>query len=198
MAVTAPNAPTVPTVPAVPKVELKDGGTVHIKNGKPPTLSDEQRARESVATGNGALSKTTVNGDKKTTADEPKTKVIRQDNDTATTQKPAEPKKKSTDEKPQEDADERTAFLSGGDDSDRQTVTTQPQTTTEVPRSYTPPGDGHGALYWGFSILSLTVAAFVVMRAVMKKKKAPMAAPPLFPRVPDKPREEKPRFEARV
>ena len=64
MAVKAPTAPVPPTPPSVPGVTLKDGGTAqetNIPHDKQQT-GDEQaeaQARQAVARGDGALSKTT-------------------------------------------------------------------------------------------------------------------------------------------
>ena len=65
MAVQAPVAPTPPTPPSVPGVTLQDGGTVrdsnvpqNIKQSNDERL--ESQARQSVAQGDGGLSKTTT------------------------------------------------------------------------------------------------------------------------------------------
>ncbi len=64
MAVKAPTAPTPPTPPSVPGVSLKEGGSVQestVPHDKQQTHDErtEEQARQSVAEGNGALSKTT-------------------------------------------------------------------------------------------------------------------------------------------
>ncbi|SFW30539.1 hypothetical protein [Selenomonas ruminantium] len=64
MAVKAPMAPVPPTPPSVPGVTLKDGGTAqetNVPRDKHQTGEEqlEDQARQSVAQGNGALSKTT-------------------------------------------------------------------------------------------------------------------------------------------
>lgn len=64
MAVKAPAAPTPPTPPSVPGVTLKEGGSVQestVPHDKQQTHDErtEDQARQSVAQGSGALSKTT-------------------------------------------------------------------------------------------------------------------------------------------
>ena len=192
MTINVPKAPPAPTPPVMPHVELTEGGSVHIVKGKPPSMSDEQKARDYVATGNGALSKTTVNGDKKTqaatsdgnaaTADRaavrPAQKTIPTGRREQKTQTPSRSTassdaKTARAEEPTAGTDNRAAFLTGT--ADNETVTTPktaPKTTTGTKAQladYTPPNAGHGALYWGFSIAVAIVLAVVAFKTFGKK-----------------------------
>ncbi len=198
MAVHIPAPPAAPTPPVMPRVELTEGGTVHIVKGKPPSMSDEQRARDYVATGNGALSKTTVSGDKDAKTADNGDAVTQSDGNAAATTGTTEhlPAKKTiptgrreqktspTKETGGRDAQQTdgTAKINDGflaDTADNETASapiasnkTSPQTSTKAAsplKDYTPPNGGHGALYWGFSLAVAVILAVVVFKTFGQK-----------------------------
>ena len=202
MAVQTPTAPSLPKPPAVPKVELRDGGTVHQVTGRPSSLSDEQRARDSVAEGGGALSKTTVSNDKKNVGDEVHAiiennknelqKEVKKDAISATGATEKRTDKKNTETDTDEDSVENAFFTKAEDEK-----STQQSRQEVVAKDFTPKTDNHGSAYWLFSLLSFAVLAVVIVMTVFRRKER-ATNPPKSKKVSPPPETVKPRFETRV
>lgn len=166
MAVTAPTPPAPPTPPQVPKVVLQEGGTV--KETSTPQShgpqSDEERneakARESVADGNGALSKTTVGGTqaKKHGQEEQKQE-----------EKPAKSQSVGSATSVREiDTEERDAQIEALLKDSQKEQGQEKQTEVKQPAS-----DAHGAhgpVYWGFSLVSAVAMVVMLYKHFLVKK----------------------------
>ena len=189
MALYAPTPPTPPTKPTAPQSLLKEGGTAHEITGKQPK-SDEQKARDAVARGDGPLSKTTVTGGKEKTP-APKT------NEGAN--KAAQNAKKREDiQTNNQPPAENDGLLTGDENQNRVTKAKKnfsaetgdkTNTSTLAPPADTAPQ--HGKAYWFFSILTMVVLAVAVImtinkRARQKRAKPQTAAPPAGLLTPEK------------
>ena len=150
MAVTVPTPPVPPTPPAVPTVTLGGGGSV-TESTAPQSghQSDadrqEAQARQAVARGDGALSKTTK--------EQP--------------QQPAQQKQPAngTDESKttvQTDPQAAAAMQADGDQKQQQQSSGAP-----APQ----PVSAHGAVYWGTTLIAIFILAYVLFRTMMKRKK---------------------------
>lgn len=163
MAVTAPTPPTPPTAPVVPQVTLQDGGSVTTStapaNGQTET-TPESMARQAVAQGDGALSKTeqeapqdAANGSQNGQNPQGATMQAAQSNGQTQVQ-----------------IDPQTAAALGLN-ADGQNAQVQQGQQTQAQSSAIPDGSGgHGALFWGVTILLLFVFGFLLLRAVLRRK----------------------------
>lgn len=148
MAVTVPTPPVPPTPPAVPTVTLGGGGsvtesTVPQSGHQSDADRQEAQARQAVARGDGALSKTTK--------EQP--------------QQPAQQKQPAngTDESKttvQTDPQAAAAMQADGDQKQQSSGAPAPQ-----------PVSAHGAVYWGTTLIAIFILAYVFFRTMMKRKK---------------------------
>ena len=180
MALTFPTPPTPPTPPQAPKVVLEGGGSV-TEMPRPksygPTSGDainEQKARDAVAKGGGALSKTTttkddsrntnVEGSVPGATDNAKTNANTREN----TDKPLKPKTKV-------EQDDRTGDkyidlkeFQADDRQNQQQQQTQAMTQTQ-PFRVKNADSSHGVLYWGFTIISvLALLVYLAKKFLIK------------------------------
>ena len=161
MAVQAPVAPTPPTPPSVPGVTLQDGGTVrdsnvpqNIKQSNDERL--ESQARQSVAQGDGGLSKTT----------------------TARPEKPAKPAKNQTVDASGGASQEGQTVIApqqGAQALNQEAANKDLQTQT---KAEAPPQDrgldnglaGHGAAFWGAALLLMAVVSWFGIKKIMSRR----------------------------
>ena len=150
MAVTVPTPPVPPTPPAVPTVTLGGGGsvtesTVPQSGHQSDADRQEAQARQVVARGDGALSKTTKEQPQQpaqqkqlpNSADEAKTTV-------------------------QTDPQAAAAMQADGDQKQQQSSGAPAPQSASV---------AHGAVYWGTSLVVIFVLAYVIFRTMMKRNK---------------------------
>lgn len=169
MAVKAPAAPTPPTPPSVPGVKLENGGTAqetNVPHDKQQTHDErlEDQARQSVARGDGALSKTTQ-------------------------ARPEKEAKTDREEKPQKAVD-----ASGGASQSGQTMivpaqnglgaenpqqqaladakaqTVQKEASDQAARDSWGQFVSHGALFWGAVLLFMAVVVWFGIRKLLARK----------------------------
>lgn len=187
MALKAPTPPTPPTHPAPPQVDLMEGGSVK-ETTRPqshgPQTEDEiheKQAREAVANGDGALSKTTVTDGKKDAKGE-----------NAKDAQGASPMA--------EQGKTGTQIPAGGSRTERSTIRQDSQAQALMgeeheaeksqaqqlapPRMPEAPGD-HGMLYWGAVLLAITLLVAVLLRKILfrEKGKEPLVITPYEPEV---------------
>lgn len=160
MAVTIPNAPTPPSPPSVPQVTLEGGGSVRestVPQSGQQTDAERQetQARQAVARGDGALSKTTQ--------EQPQTKT----QNTQGAQNGQQNPNASANTVVKTDPQAIAAMQDSGQQSEQgQEQTTQTSTVAQIPSSL---GE-HGIGYWAFTFFAVFVLAFVVFRVVLKKR----------------------------
>lgn len=163
MAVTAPTPPTPPTAPVVPQVTLQDGGSVTTStapaNGQTET-TPESMARQSVAQGNGALSKTEQEAPQNASDGQ----------NAANTQNGQAQQNASGNGQTQVQIDPQTAAALGLN-ADGQNAQNQQGQQTQAQAPAIPDGSGgHGALFWGVTILLLFAFGFLLLRVVLRRK----------------------------
>ncbi len=164
MAVTAPTPPIPPTPPQVSKVILQEGGTVKetsIPQSHGPQ-SDEERneakARESVADGNGALSKTTVGGTQ-----------AKKNGQEKQEEKPASsPSVGSVSSVKEIDTEERDAQIEALLKESKKEQGQEKQ--TEVKQPVSDAHGEHGPVYWGFSLVSAVAMVVMLYKHFLVKK----------------------------
>lgn len=163
MAIKAPTAPTPPTPPSVPGVTLKDGGTAqetNVPRDKQQTSDQqhEEQARQAVARGDGALSKTTQSKpEKPAKANKPvdASGGASQENQAGSVQViPAQ--NGLNEENPRQQAME---------DAKAQT-----QAQTESPHNDWEQFASHGALFWGVVLVLMSVVVWFGIRKIMARK----------------------------
>ena len=159
---TAPAPAVRPTPPTPPKIDMspfaKDKGEV--AKDKTTDATPEAQARDAVAHGSGPLTKRTVDrGDKTRDADDKPAPP----NQTVTVIPPDAPLVPND----QSDYDRGKDVLRQFRDMDAR-ATDNPQTATEQPPTVTPRlnhyQEGHGVVYWLFTIIFVAVAAFFVVK----------------------------------
>lgn len=164
MAVTAPTPPTPPTAPTVPQVTLQDGGSVTTStspaNGQ---TTPESLARQAVAQGSGALSKTEQEAPQGAANGQGGTNV-----QSGQANPDAAPGAKQT----QISIDPQTAAALGlnadgqNGQSGQNAQTQQGQAVQAIPDG----SGGHGALFWGVTIALLFLFGFLLLRTVLRRK----------------------------
>ena len=165
MAVKAPTAPTPPTPPSVPGVTLQDGGTAqetNIPKDRQQT-GDEQaeaQARQAVARGDGALSKTTQSQPEKPAKSNKPVDAsggASQENQASSVQViPAQ--NGLNEENPRQQAME---------DAKAQVQT---QAQTENPHNSWEQFASHGAFFWGAVLVLMSVVVWFGIRKIMARK----------------------------
>ena len=165
MAVKAPTAPTPPTPPSVPGVTLQDGGTAqetNIPKDRQQT-GDEQaeaQARQAVARGDGALSKTTQSQPEKPAKSNKPVDAsggASQENQASSVQViPAQ--NGLSEENPRQQAME---------DAKAQVQT---QAQTENPHNSWEQFASHGAFFWGAVLVLMSVVVWFGIRKIMARK----------------------------
>ena len=161
MAVTPPVAPTPPTPPSVPKVTIGGGGsvtesTVPQSGQQTDAQRQEAQARQAVARGDGALSKTTQ------ARPEDKNEAPAGQSSNGSQQNGATPVVQTD---PQ-----AAAALQAGSSQEQgdQAAQAADQTATGQP----PPSPlTQGAGYWAFTFVMVVALAFVFYRVAMKKRR---------------------------
>lgn len=158
MAVTIPAAPTPPSPPSVPQVTLEGGGSVRestVPQSGHQTGEERQeaQARQAVARGDGALSKTTQ--------EQPQAKQEAQNGQQSPGTQAANTTVKT-------DPQAIAAMQDDKPQAEQEQTQTQQQASTSVPRPLSP--DGHGAGYWAFTFAAVFVLAFVLFRLMIKKR----------------------------
>lgn len=178
MALTAPTPPTPPapfsrpTPPIPPKVTLDGGGSVtettEPQSHGPQTDEElhEQQAREAVVHGSGALSKTTVKegekGEKGTQPVQERQELpAKQNREKAAVQLPP-----SGSVRQSGISQDNTSQLFP-EDSVGQRTQTQQKAPPEIPDS----PNYHGMLYWGITLLVISVLVVIILRTVMFRKR---------------------------
>ena len=162
---TAPAPATRPTPPTPPKIDM----TPFKKDKAQPTDSTpEAQARDAVAHGSGALTKRTVDREDDKPPPNQKVTVIPPD-------APLIPSDQS-------DYDRGKDVLRQFRDLDAQ-PTDKPQTLTEKP-TVTPRlndySEGHGVVYWLFTIIFVVVATFIIVKKFLLTDKPALTKSELF------------------
>lgn len=175
MALTAPTPPTPPAPftrpvpPTPPKVTLDEGGSVkettEPQSHGPQTEEElhEQQARDAVAHGSGALSKTTTGDGKEQQAKQPvqgKQEQPQQRQEKLPVQVPASGRTGQSDLR-QDSPTQVYAGETGG-----QKAQSQQNVSMDIPKSS---GD-HGMLYWSAMLVVIAVLVAVILRMVMFRK----------------------------
>ena len=165
MAIKAPTAPTPPTPPSVPGVTLKDGGTTqetNIPKDKQQT-GDEQaeaQARQAVARGDGALSKTTQAKPEKP----------------AKTNKPVDASGGASQENQASSVQVIPAQNGLNEENPRQQAMAdakaqaQTQAQTESQQNGWEQFASHGAAFWGAVLVFMSVVVWFGIRKIMARK----------------------------
>lgn len=158
MAVTVPAAPTPPSPPSVPQVTLGGGGSVQestVPQSGHQTGDERQeaQARQAVARGDGALSKTTQ--------EKPQAKQGAQNGQQNQNAQAANTTVKT-------DPQVTAAMQDSGQQEGQAQTPAQQQTGVPAPLPSSP--DGHGAGYWAFTFAAVFVLAFVLFRLMIKKR----------------------------
>ena len=177
MAVKAPTAPTPPAAPAVPQVTLGGGGSVTESNAPPAngtrsTTGEaelENQARQSVAAGNGALSKTV-----QTDPRAEKQQAAQAAQDTRQMGQDGARNAQQAGAQQAAQAARTTAPVvegpSGVQMMGEEQPQAQPQAGTQaqpdIPESFS----AHGPLYWGVTLAAIFVVAFVILKTVMSRR----------------------------
>ena len=198
MAVHIPVPPTPPTPPEPPRIVLGEGGSVRDSTapqsftGKSDAEINEDAARSAVAHGAGKLTKTTVERPEKNTKD--KTSTEDSTEKTSTNQKSV-----STPQSQSANATEsaapvssRTAVIAPARTQQGQMVAdpevreTQRQMAKEAREAFNkemtstagaiPAQEGHGPVYWTFSIVSLLVLVVVALYVLLNRHAPPHSA----------------------
>ena len=165
MAVKAPTAPTPPTPPSVPGVTLKDGGTAqetNVPQDKQQTGDEQQesQARQAVARGDGALSKTTRSKPEKPAQSAKPVDAsggASQENQASSVQViPAQNGLNQENPEKQALADAKAA----------QTA----QTQADAPGSGWSQFASHGAVFWGAVLLFMAVVVWFGIRKLLARK----------------------------
>lgn len=165
MAVKAPTAPTPPTPPSVPGVTLKEGGTAretNVPQDRQQTGDEQQenQARQAVARGDGALSKTTQSQPEKPAKSAKAVDAsggASQENQTSSVQViPAQNGLNQENPEKQALADAKAA----------QTA----QTQADAPDSGWSQFAAHGAVFWGAVLLLMAVVVWFGIRKLMARK----------------------------
>ncbi|MBQ1614043.1 MAG: hypothetical protein II089_05280, partial [Selenomonas sp.] len=160
MAVTPPVAPTPPTPPSVPKVTIGGGGsvtesTVPQSGHQTDAERQETEARQAVARGDGALSKTTQ--------ERPEAKNAAQGQKENGNQQGGGNTVVQTD--PQ-------AAAAMQDATQQDQAAAQKSQTAQTAAAQQPsPLTTQGVGYWAFTFVSVAILAFVFFRVVMKKRR---------------------------
>lgn len=176
MALTFPTPPTPPTPPSAPKVVLEGGGSVtempRPKSFGPKSADEinEQKAKDAVAKGSGALSKTTTTKDdsRNTQVEGNINKAEKGENQAAKTANTAAvaPKAKDAQEKTQDKYIDLKEFQ-----NDANATQTAAQTAQSPPFRVKDADTGHGALYWGFTIISvLALLVYAAKKFLIRDK----------------------------
>lgn len=180
MALYAPTPPTPPSPPSPPRIVLGQGGSVHestVPQSHGPKTGDEineEAARSAVAHGAGTLSKTTVGEPETNTKAEKSKPVQKQTADTSTTghagatsrtAAPATEARTLTDNTAVET--QRQMALAGKQAFVQQDVATAP---------FADENDGHGVVYWIFSLVAIVVLVVVAFRTFVYRKPEPTVA----------------------
>lgn len=182
MALTFPTPPTPPTPPSAPRVVLEGGGSVtempRPKSFGPKSADEinEQKAKDAVAKGSGALSKTTTTKDdsRNTEVEGNIPKTSNRENQAANTTNTtdatnasnAAPKAKNAEEKKDKYIDLKEF------QNDANATQNTAQSTVGAPPFRVKDGDsGHGALYWGFTIISvLALLVYAAKKFLIRDK----------------------------
>ena len=179
MAVKAPTAPTPPAAPTVPQVTLGGGGSVTETNAPPAngtrsTTGEaelENQARQSVADGNGALSKTVQTdprAEKQQAAQAAQdTRQMGQDGARNAQQAGAQQAAQAARTTAPVVAAEPSNAQMMADEQPRQAQTqVSTQAQPDIPESFS----AHGPLYWGVTLAAVFVVAFVILKTVMSRR----------------------------
>lgn len=166
MAVTAPTPPTPPTAPVVPQVTLQDGGSVTTStapaNGQTET-TPESMARQAVAQGDGALSKTEQEAPQDAANGSPSSQTGQ--NEQGATMQAAQSNGQT-----QVQIDPQTAAALGLNADGKNAQDQQGQQTQAQAPAIPDGSGGHGALFWGVTILLLFAFGFLLLRVVLRRK----------------------------
>ncbi len=165
MAVKAPTAPTPPTPPSVPGVTLKDGGTAqetNIPHDKQQTGDEqaEEQARQAVARGDGALSKTTQSKPEKP----------------AKTNKPVDASGGASQENQASSVQVIPAQNGLNEENPRQQAMEDAKAQTKTQAQAESPHNGweqfasHGAVFWGAVLVLMSVVVWFGIRKIMARK----------------------------
>ncbi|MBO6305081.1 MAG: hypothetical protein J6M62_08410 [Selenomonadaceae bacterium] len=176
MALTFPTPPTPPTPPSAPKVVLEGGGSVtempRPKSFGPKSADEinEQKAKDAVAKGSGALSKTTTTKDdsRNTQVEGNINKAQKGENQAARTADAATsaPKAKDAQEKTQDKYIDLKEFQ-----NDANTSQNAAQTAQSPPFRVKDADTSHGALYWGFTVVSvLALLVYAAQKFLIRDK----------------------------
>lgn len=157
MAVAVPAAPTPPSPPSVPQVTLEGGGsvresTVPQSGHQMGEERQEAQARQAVARGDGALSKTTQ--------EQPQARQGAQSGQQTQNAQAANTTVKT-------DPQVTAAMQDNRPQAEQEQMQGQ-QASTSVPPPSSP--DGHGAGYWAFTFAAVFVLAFVLFRLMLRKR----------------------------
>lgn len=165
MAVKAPTAPTPPTPPSVPGVSLKEGGSVQestVPHDKQQTHDErtEEQARQSVAEGNGALSKTTQSRPEKAKKVDASGGASQADQQGSVKVIPAQ--NGLGQENPQQQA---------MTDAKQAQQTQQTQSEAALPKG--PDWNSfasHGAVFWGAVLIAMAVVSWLGLKKLLARK----------------------------
>ena len=163
MAVKAPTAPTPPTPPSVPGVTLKDGGTAqetNVPRDKHQTGDErlEDQARQSVAQGNGALSKTTQSKPEKQT------------------QKPVDASGGASQDNQRTNTVVIPAQNGLGQENPQQQALQDAKAANSQAQTAAPQDNGwsqfasHGAVFWGAVLVFMAIVVWFGIRKLMARK----------------------------
>lgn len=163
MAVKAPTAPVPPTPPTVPGVTLKEGGTAqetNVPRDKHQTGEEqrEDQARQSVAQGNGALSKTTQSKPEKQSQKpvDASGGASQENQRTNTVVIPAQ--NGLGQENPQQQALE-----------DAKAANSQTQMAAQQDNGWSQ-FSSHGAMFWGAVLVAMAIVVWFGIRKLMARK----------------------------
>lgn len=159
MAVKAPTAPVPPTPPTVPGVTMKEGGTAqetNVPRDKHQTNDErlEDQARQSVARGDGALSKTTQSKPEKAQKVDASGGASQEDQRGQTVIVPAQNGLGQENPQQQALADAKAAS------------STQQQTAQDSWGQFA----SHGAAFWGAVLVFMAVVVWFGIRKIMARK----------------------------
>lgn len=178
---TAPAPAVRPTPPTPPRIDMspfsRDRNSSSEGNASEPANSPEAQARDAVAHGSGALTKRTVERNDAQPAPQNQSPP----NQTVTVIPPDAPLVPNN----QSDYDRGQDVLREFRDIDARSTDNPPaQTLTEQPPPNSPRlnhyQDGHGAIYWLFTIIFMAVTAFVVVKKFLLTDKPALTKSQLF------------------
>jgi len=181
---TFPTPPTPPTPPARPKVVLEGGGSVtdmpRPKSFGPTSDKDinEQKAKDHVAHGGGALSKTTTTKADDTSAEakanidkanqNQESKNQANQNNTANTERPQIRSNQNQNQNQNQSANNNKQIDVTREFSEENTANEQITTSTTQP--FQVRDSGHGVIYWGFTIISVGILLAYLAKNYLFKK----------------------------